>query len=721
VLLACLLAGLAGSRADDTPEDSARNLQFFETRVRPLLAERCFGCHGDQKAKGGLRLDGLRSILSGGESGPAVVPGQPDASLLIDAVRYRSFEMPPDRQLSPEEVQVLVEWVQRGAVFPGSDSGGPLAPRRPGFEITEADRQFWSFKPVARPDVPNSPDFTWDDLSPIDGFILHRLLQADLSPSPPASKRELIRRAFFDLTGLPPSPEETARFMADSSPDAFERLVDDLLARPQYGEKWARHWLDLVRFAQTNGYERDDEKPMVWRYRDWVVQSLNEDQPYDRFVREQLAGDELPDATHDSVIATGFYRLGVWDDEPDDKTAAQFDALDDVVVTAGETFLGLTIGCARCHDHKFDPIPQADYYRLLAFVRNITPYGRDKSSTHWELNPDAVFTPLVTAASLAAWKERRKQIESELAELRPRLETADEQQKKGLTQQIAELERQHSSPPGERALSVREPGTPVPETRILIRGSHLTPGELVEPAFLTVLRPLNSDSEPPLPSQDDSQNTSPLRELLGQAGVTPTSGRRLMLADWITSPTNPLMARVLVNRLWQQHFGQGLVSTPNDFGRTGQPPSHPELLDWLADEFVTGGWKLKRMHRLILLSRSWQQSSRQSVNYPAAGRPICPSPAPASTAMKGLDPPALETEPPPSGCRSDPRCDSGGQRSIESGSRGARLLSEALRGGPFIAVEAGAGLGQIGRPAALTPQSLHFCQADAGRSHDGSA
>ena len=598
-LLLIFHAVAVASGQEPTPEQS----RFFEEKVRPLLVEQCFRCHSETKQEGDLRLDARSAILAGGESGPAVVVGKPDDSLLIDAVRYRSLEMPPDRRLPKSEVDVLVKWVEMGAPWPGSGDEDVLIPRRPGLAITDADRNYWAFQPIRRPDVPDDSTTTWDD-QPIDGFVFSRLAAKKLLPSRSASKRQLARRLYFDLIGLPPTYEEVEKFVADPSPQAFENLVNDLLNRPQYGERWGRHWLDVVRFAQTNGYERDHEKPHSWRYRDYVIRALNEDKPFDQFIKEQLAGDELDEVTHETIIATGYYRLGVWDDEPDDKIAAVHDGLADIVRTTGEAFLGLTIGCARCHDHKFDPIPQADYYSLLSFIRNVTPYGKDQSSTHWMLDPDAVFTPLVTADLAAQWKETRAKLQLQIDAKKKELESAADDKKEELKMQLAALEKQASTPPWDVALSVREIGSKPTETRIFIRGSHLTPGEAVEPAFLTV----TGAPRPQLAAAPEDSD-SPLVTLLRAEGVQPTTRRRRVLADWIASAQNPLTARVIANRMWHHHFGRGIVPTPNDFGKTGRPPTHPQLLDWLASELIENGWSLKHLHRTILLSRTWQQSS----------------------------------------------------------------------------------------------------------------
>ncbi len=518
--------GAPAAAATPTPEQA----RFFENKVRPLLVKNCFSCHGPAKKRGGLRVDSLAALLAGGESGAALVPGKPRDSLLIKAINYHDLEMPPKKQLPRGEIAVLTEWVQIGAPWPGATA--PLAPARPrGFEVTAADRAGWAFRPVVRPSVPGSAT------GAIDAFLAVKLKEKGLGFAPLASRRQLIRRATFDLIGLPPTPTEVEAFERDERPDAYERLLDRLLASPHYGERWGRHWLDVVRYADTNGYERDDEKPFSWRYRDYVIRSLNADKPYDQFVREQLAGDELDRVTDDSLAATAFYRLGPWDDEPDDRRQAEYDDLDDVVSTTATTFLGLSVGCARCHDHKFDPIGQDDYYAMLAFLRNVKPYAKPS-----KIADRTILAPLTGGGMTLAVQERG--------------------------------------------------GRPLP-THVLSRGSAATPGKEVQPRFLRVLCQNDESAAPRLPAPGPR-----------------SSGRRRALAEWIARKENPLTARVMVNRLWHHHFGRGIVATPSDFGKTGLPPTHPELLDFLAAELVEGGWRLKRMHRTMMLSHAYRQSSR---------------------------------------------------------------------------------------------------------------
>jgi len=476
------------------------------------------------------------------------------------------------------------------ALWQGPSSIGVAAEVPGSAAQAPASGDWWAFRPLSRPEVPRVADPR--GRHPIDAFILEALSEKALSPAPEASPRELLRRLHADLVGLPPTPDEIAAFERDPSPEAWSRRVDALLASPRYGERWGRHWLDVVRFAQSNGYERDGEKLEAWRYRDYVIRAFNEDKPYDRFLREQIAGDQLAAglvdrdgrsgaAWRDAVVATGFLRLGVHDDEPDDKVLAEYDELDDIVGTTGAAFLGMTVACARCHDHKFDPIPQHDYYALLALFR---PLHVGVGGGPGLDSP--LFAPLASAAEVDAWKAGR---ERERRELEARREaTADEAARKELSRRIEGLQK--AVPPFEWALAARDRGGPAPEVRILSRGNPRSPGAEVKPGFLKAA----GGGE------------------FAAAGAqgSPAAGRRLALADWIASPSNPLTARVLVNRVWHHHFGRGLVRTTTDFGRVGGLPSHPGLLDWLAGEFLRQGWSMKALHRLILTSATWKQSSR---------------------------------------------------------------------------------------------------------------
>jgi len=620
LLLAAAAASVAP--APPPPDESGSGARFYETQVKPILQQHCLKCHGDEgKVKGELRLDSRQAILAGGETGPAVSLEKPGDSLLLKALGHAdpTLKMPPKEKLAPEKIAVLTRWVEMGLPFAGGSaplSAATTQPRvRPG-QVTPEAMRFWSFQPVTRPAVPQVRQKEWAR-TPIDAFVLARLEAAGLMPAPPATKTALLRRAYYDLTGLPPTPAEVDTFLADTSIEAFEKVIDRLLDSPRYGEKWGRHWLDLVRFAETNSFERDSIKPNAWRYRDYVIEAFNADKPYDQFVREQIAGDELDAVTSDSIIATGYYRLGTWDDEPTDRLQAKYDVLDDVVATTGQVFLGLTINCARCHDHKLDPIPQKDYYRLLAFFHGIKPYERDGPN---------VLTDIAPADQLKAYQDELETLKRSREELAaqmlvieaPVIATlppgerklpADFGQRdkllapkvrKAITEEEARrydemrammkrlIARKPTAPP--QALSVKEAG-PTPEpTFVLRRGSAHSKGERVEPGFPAVLSPPAATIPP------------------ARLGAK-SSGRRRVLADWIASDRNPLAARVMANRVWQYHFGRGIVRSPSDFGTIGDRPTHPELLDYLAGELVARGWRLKAIHKLVMMSSAYQMSA----------------------------------------------------------------------------------------------------------------
>ncbi|MEQ8787744.1 MAG: PSD1 and planctomycete cytochrome C domain-containing protein [Pirellulaceae bacterium] len=600
-----------------------QQVEFFEKEVRTILEKNCHACHSGAEPKGGLRLDWRGGLLEGGDSGPAVALDEPKTSLLLEAVNYESYEMPPRGKLPQASIDVLAKWVEMGLPWtPGPDRPPAVAAEHGPPQVNDETRNHWSYRPIARPDAPEVEHKNWVK-TPIDAFLLARLQQQKLRPNDRASKIALVRRAFYDLTGLPPQPADVQSFLDDESPDAWENLIDRLLASPHYGEHWARHWLDLVRYAETNSYERDGPKPFVWRYRDYVIRSLNDDKPYDQFVREQLAGDELDEPSPESIIATGYYRLGIWDDEPVDRLQAEFDDLDDIVKTTGEVFLGMTIGCARCHDHKLDPIPQHDYYSMLAFFRNIRPYGIRAHDTVLDASVRMVGPEEKLRQyrdELATWKRDLADTERQLGDIErafrrtlkggevddfkhenARVDLARKRVPEVLTQEqfdryVSLTERRNRLRRGEpeglmQALCVKERGSHSPPTHVLIRGNAGAPGDQVDPAFPQVL-----GFEPPTmpPSVEGAAS----------------SGRRRVLADWIASKQNPLTARVIANRLWQFHFGRGLVRTANDFGLQGDRPTHPELLDWLASELMAGEWRLKRMHKLIMMSAAYQMSSQ---------------------------------------------------------------------------------------------------------------
>lgn len=523
VVTATAVAWAAETAADDRPD--------FESETASLLIRRCVECHRGSEPSGGLDLTTEDGLRAGGHSGAVVDTESSDQSELLR--RVRAGEMPPEeqgtsRRLPESEIAVLERWLAAGAPWP---KGRTLDL----FERTtdvRAGRDWWSLQPVRRPTVPATQRPGETPRHPIDALIGAKLTAAGLQPAERADPRTLLRRLHFVLTGLPPTKAELDTFANDFSDETFEQTVDALLSSPQFGERWARHWLDVVRYADTSGYERDQEKPFAWKYRDWVVNAFRTDMPYDRFVVHQLAGDEIPDRTEDSVIATGFLRLGTWNDEPNDPADYVYDRLEDLVHVTSSAFLGMTVKCARCHTHKFDPILQEDYYRM--------------ASVFWA------------------------------GPVQPR-------------------QRELLGGPSDDELGVAEvlgwtdvTSTPAP-LHVLRNGERHQPMQVVTPATLSFLPALEQPLEPP---PDDAA----------------TSRRRLQMARWVADSANPLTPRVMVNRLWLHAFGKGIVRTPNNFGFLSDPPTHPELLDWLAAEFVEHGWSNHHILRLILTSRTWQQS-----------------------------------------------------------------------------------------------------------------
>jgi hypothetical protein len=746
VLILFSIFTLSGTMENRAIAQNAKTVNFSR-EVQPLLARRCFACHGPDKAEGGLRLnsaEGLAAILDSG--GKAVVAGKPEESEVIERTTSteEGVRMPPEgKPLTDVEQDLLRRWIEEGGKF----------------------ENHWAFEPVTRPEVPAPVNFGTDSKAaesdqPIDRFVDAKLQQVGLSRSAPAQAEHLLRRLYYDLTGLPPSPQDVEEYLKayEVNPNAaYESQVDKLLASERYGEKWARHWLDVVRYAETNSFERDGRKPHAWRYRDYVIRSFNEGKPYDRFLLEQLAGDELPEITKESLVATGFYRLGIWDDEPADRELAQYDGYDDIITTVGQGILGLTLNCSRCHDHKIDPIPATDYYGMLAFFRNLTPNG----------NGPHVERPLIAndedkrryEEAMANSKEKIDEVQAKLTELEKQIkeQLQANQPQAGQTYDLDDLEYRfyrddfkqlpnfdelkaetiakldpplidirpatrpdnfgfvftgtlivpedgeytfvldsddgsrltldgktvidhdgihgegrpkrtvvrlakgriplrldyfqgvfgkglnlHWSGPGfqrrpltvseavttidinklveapesngidkalatefrktrrqleeakrvkpwdEYGMCVSETGTTAPETFVLLRGSPQAKGDKVEPTFLTVLGQTQPEIEP------NAQRN--------------TSGRRLAFAKWVTAPDNRLTSRVIVNRVWQNIFGRGIVRSPNNFGQLGEMPSHPELLDWLASELVAQEWKLKPITKMMVMSQTYRQS-----------------------------------------------------------------------------------------------------------------
>ena len=573
----------------------------FARHVQPILAMKCARCHGPSAASGGIAFDTRDRAFAETDSGrPAIVAGDPNASSMIERIvsHDESTRMPPEgKPLTASEVEIVKTWIRQGANW----------------------SKHWAYRPLLKPNVPEVSRRDWRT-NEVDQFILAGLEEAQLTPNPIADKRSLVRRAYYNLTGLPPTVEQVAEFENDTASDAWEKLIDKLLESPQYGEHWGRKWLDVVRYAETNSFERDNPKPHVWRYRDYVIRSFNDDKPYNQFLTEQLAGDEASAPTSEQLIATGFYRLGVWDDEPADRVLAMYEGYDDLITTIGQGMLGLTFNCARCHDHKIDPIPQTDYYQLLTFLRHIRPMSGGGPNVEANL-----FASEQSKQEFeAAVRDRQEQMEvvkQEIARLEEIFTTVtanepnQDEKKKGdrnyLKQQIkkrglkvlgedefakyeeaskslAELQKE---PPVDKALVVKELGLEkLADVFVLKRGTPGNHGDLVEPGFPNLFAA-------PAPT---------IKPIVEQN----SSGRRTALANWITSQDNLLTARVFVNRVWQGHFGRGIVRSSNNFGGLGTPPTHPELLDWLASDFMANGWKIKRLHKMLMLSSAYQMSSK---------------------------------------------------------------------------------------------------------------
>ena len=623
---------------------------LFEEHVRPILKAHCFHCHGEaDKLAGRLDLRLRRLIEKGGKSGPAVVPGDPDGSRLLE--RVRRGEMPPGeerRKLSLDEIAVIARWIAAGAKtrYSEPETVGD------GMLITEADRAFWAFQPVRRPAVPRvaQPRLA---RTPIDAFLLARLEPVGLSFSHDADRRALVRRAFLDLLGLPPSPDDVEAFRSDHSPGAWERLVDRLLASPHYGERWGRHWLDVAGYADSEGYTNDDVvRKYAYKYRDYVIASFNGDKPFDRFVREQLAGDEIVSRPYDELtpedveklVATGFLRMAPDGTGSDGTVGARHEVVAETIKIVTSSLLGLTVGCARCHHHRHDPIPQEDYYRLRAVFepafdcdqwrkpqeRLVSLYTDAEREAARRVEDEAKKTEAERSKKEAEFIRAtlEKQFAKVPEELRQAVRTARDTPVKERTPEHEKLLRAHPNvnvtsgslylydrkaakelkalaktaadirskkPVEEFVRALTEVPGRLPPTHVFRRGDHEQPTSEVAPGDLTILADFSGSSS----RRSKRPASDPKR---------PTSGRRLAYARQLTDGTHPLTARVIVNRVWHHYFGRGIVDTPGDFGSLGGRPSHPLLLDWLAHELVTSGWKIKRLHRLILTSTVYRQA-----------------------------------------------------------------------------------------------------------------
>jgi cytochrome c553 len=608
--LALCAAAPAIAYGQSAPTDNPAAIEFFEKKIRPLLVDNCHTCHSaETNSRGGLRVDDRNGLVVGGESGPAVVPGDAEKSLLIKAVRYldEDLKMPPKKQLSAEQVADLTKWIQEGAAWPSAQVSLPIGQANPQYESLR--KEHWSWQRLGESKPPAVRQVGWARDS-IDLFILARLEERGLDPVGDADKLTLIRRLSFDLAGLPPTPGEINAFIADNSSDALDKVVDRLLASPAFGEKWGRHWLDVARYGESTGSSRNIPLPHAWRYRDYVIDALNADKPYDQFIREQIAGDLLPAVSEqerdEHLIATGFLALGVKDVNQRFKVRFIMDNIDEQIDTVSRSVLALTASCARCHDHKFDPIPTADYYALAgifhstdlcAGVRNkMGGGGLDYYDTQMLLRvgPQPASTP-EAAGKIEELNKQLVAARGEFEALRGKPEGnepgPDGRPKRAIARQkVNKLQNELlalSDPAaggGQAAFGVRDSKT-VGDTEIRIRGEAEKMGPVVPRGFLSL-----------------PQFTDAPRIAAGQSG-------RLELAVWLTSPHNPLTLRVITNRVWKHLFGQGLVKTVDNFGVTGDTPSHPELLDHLAARFVYDGWSIKRLVRTIVLSRAYRLGS----------------------------------------------------------------------------------------------------------------
>jgi hypothetical protein len=566
--------------AEPTPEQ----LQFFENKVRPILSDNCYQCHSTQakKVKAGLWLDSREGVQKGGDNGPVVVLGDPDKSVLITAVKYTDpdLKMPPDdKKLTDAQIADLIAWVQMGAPDPRVATVAQKA--------WTDKAHWWAWQPLTKPEVPDVKESSWVQ-TPIDNFILAKLEERGLKPNPSANKRALIRRATFDLIGLPPTPEEVENFVNDESPDAFAKVVDRLLASPHYGERWGRHWLDVARYSDTKGQvrrQREDEAyPYAWTYRDYVIRSFNDDKPYNVFIVEQLAADKVPATAHNPTNLTALGFLTVGDRFMEMPNDIYNDRID--VVTKG--FLGLTVSCARCHDHKFDPIPTKDYYSLRGIFASCV-----------EPKVEPVVSKIYDTPAYEDYYKKRNGLEAEKDLLQTKLRQMRGKRDPAVVRPIQRALRENETKTAD--LELTHPAAPT-RAMVLVDG----PRQVNSPVFL----------------RGDPGNKGPivprrfLEVLSGQVRPEFTNGSgRLELAWGIISKSNPMTPRVMLNRIWMHHFGQGFVPTPDDFGTMSTPPSHPELLDYLASRFVEEGWSIKKIHRLIMLSSVYQQSCESNPRY----------------------------------------------------------------------------------------------------------
>ncbi|MBP87972.1 MAG: hypothetical protein CMJ64_14815 [Planctomycetaceae bacterium] len=586
-------------------------LDFFEKKIRPVLVQKCYSCHAKnaKSIKGGLVLDTRDGIRRGGESGHAVVPGELESSLIMEAIRHESFEMPPDEQLPTETIADFAEWIEIGA--PDPREGASLIKREINFEEAKAH---WAFQPIQAAEPPAVKSADWAR-SPVDQFVLAKLEAEGLKPVADAERIKLVRRLYYDLVGLPPTPDQLAAALADESPQGIENVIDELLDSPHFGERWGRHWLDVVRYAESNGRERNYVYPHAWRFRDYVIAAFNADKPFDRFIREQIAGDLLEDSGNEQLIATGFLAIGPKLLNERNKEIFRMDIVDEQVDITTRAFMALTVSCARCHDHKFDPIPSVEYYSMAGIFRSSETlfgtqqkqgnrqgsdlYAIGESPEYREHQEKLQALQKQLRAARAKVKKTQKKKPAKSADAKAKQQAAKDKRTataaarkriKELQAEIKTLNEGNVEPPV-RAMGVREGD--IADSPIYARGDVTSPKGNASRGLLTIL---------------DNELRQPLLQ-------TEQSGR-LEIADWIASRDNSLTSRVLVNRVWHHLFGYGLVRSIDNFGSTGEPPTHPELLDHVATRFADQGWSVKRLIRELVLTRTYQLSGEYNAdNY----------------------------------------------------------------------------------------------------------
>lgn len=631
LIAAFWLAVISAVASPAVAQSEQQKRDLFETTIRPTLVKDCLTCHDQKRQEGGLVLTTRAGLMAGGDSGPAVIAGHPDESLLLEAIGYQSLEMPPDAPLDDETIDAFQRWIHEGAVWPATE---PLRPVTR--DISDSDRQWWCLQPVRRPAIPEVKQTEWCR-NEIDFFVLAELENHGIAPGPIARPDVLSRRLNFAITGLPPANDQAG--LSDTAPDPVQAFVDRLLDHPGYGENQARHWLDLVRYADSDGYRADHKRPHAHQYRNYVIDSFRQDRPYDQFLTQQLAGDETEPSNREALIATMYLRHWIYEHNQRDVEGQWQEILDDITETTADAFLALGLKCARCHDHKFDPLLQEDYFRLKAFFAPLLPREDQPVATptqqqqyrealrHWQERSESLreslreieqpvllkhatregfekFVPEIKAM-LLKWDYQRTPYEHQIASLARRqydllpeklpewLDPETEARRQQLRKQLSALEELKPKPLPVQPFVVSDVGRSAPATRI----PDAPDRSPVAPGFPTLLDPDPAEI-PEMP-----------------AGLEST-GRRTALARWMTRETNPLTARVLVNRIWQQHFGVGLVENASDFGHLTAPPSHPALLDWLAWRFMQDGWSIKKLHRRILTSATYLQTSVRST--PAA-------------------------------------------------------------------------------------------------------